>query len=248
MRHRSFGSLAFLTLLLAGAVGVLVNACAGTGPEALPEDESAIEVVGPPAVPPPAAAPTGDADVAGAAASTPAAVQPSVAPRPHLDPTAPPRYVPLRLSGLNGGEIGFLVPGDVENTVAMLLDFDAATGRRPWAERYRVLSRDGDRVVAEWRFKGKMGVAPTVQIAFTVDPQDDRVRIRYQVVDSAFGLKSFFGDYVVEPVQADPPVSRIVERVFIDSGLPFVNASAEDVENGLREDARRLQAWAHERR
>jgi hypothetical protein len=36
--------------------------------------------------------------------------------------------------------------------------------------------------------------------------------------------------------------------LFIDSGLPFVGASEDDIAAGLREDVRRLRAWAESRR
>ncbi|MEE9395091.1 MAG: hypothetical protein V3W41_21590, partial [Planctomycetota bacterium] len=67
-------------------------------------------------------------------------------------------------------------------------------------------------------------------------------------VKEDFGLAAFFGDYLCETIPNDPRLSKLTERVFIDSGLWIANASKEEVEAGLREDARLLVAWAKELR
>ena len=66
-------------------------------------------------------------------------------------------------------------------------------------------------------------------------------------VKKAMGIATFFGDYRIEPVAGSPPRCLVTERVFLDSGLAFANASHEDLEKGLAEDARLLKAWMAER-
>jgi hypothetical protein len=154
---------------------------------------------------------------------------------------------PLELKGVRGGEITLLIDGSPEQVLEMLLDFAAADGHRAWAREYRLLESDGETVRAEWRFEGKMGVDPTVELSFRRIPGGELIVLRYELSKTAFGLAAFFGDYRIRSVARDPPRSLLVQRVFIDSGLFFVNASAEDIAAGLREDARLMRAWMRER-
>ncbi len=70
----------------------------------------------------------------------------------------------------------------------------------------------------------------------------------YAILEPGFGMAAFFGDYRIFPVDGDAERSILEERIFIDSGLMFANASAEDIEDGLREDADALRAWIRARR
>ncbi len=67
------------------------------------------------------------------------------------------------------------------------------------------------------------------------------VVIRFFIEKSAFGLKKFDGEYEIQPVGKD--WSQVREQVFIHSGLPLVNASAKDLQDGLTEDATMIQKW-----
>jgi hypothetical protein len=154
---------------------------------------------------------------------------------------------PLELKGVRGGEIALLIDGSPEQVSAMLLDFAHADGHRAWAREYRLLDSEGEEVRAEWRFEGKMGVDPTVELSFRRIAGVEPIVLRYELSETAFGLAAFFGDYRIQSVPGDPARSLLVERVFIDSGLFFVNASAEDIAAGLREDARLMRAWMRER-
>jgi hypothetical protein len=152
--------------------------------------------------------------------------------------------VPLELDGVKGGALAFVVPGTVEQVSAALLDFDHAAGHRSWAKRgYRTISRSPERVHAEWRFEGRMGMHPTIEVEFLPETDARGSRIRYRLVKKGLGIATFFGDYRLEPVAGSPARTRVTERVFLDSGLAFANASHEDLEKGLQEDARLLAAW-----
>ena len=153
----------------------------------------------------------------------------------------------LREQGVTGGSIQFVVPGTVEGVASMLTDFNNAQGRRAWARAYRVISQSGNRVVAEWRFKGKMGVKPTVHLGFDTQRVGSSIVISYRVVKRAFGIKRFFGQYRVDPIPEQPGRVRVEERVFIHSGIAFATASDDDIRKGLRKDAELIRAWATER-
>jgi hypothetical protein len=149
--------------------------------------------------------------------------------------------------GLEGGELRFVVSGRPEAVLAMLEDFDSAAGHRPWAEDYRTLASDAETLRARWSFRGKMGIDPEVELAFQRVPVDEGLRVDYRVVKRAFGLKEFRGSYELRALPGEPARTEVVERVFIDSGLPFVNASSADIEAGLLADARGLRSWMAER-
>jgi hypothetical protein len=175
----------------------------------------------------------------------PAPVAPAVAREPA--PWPEPLYQALELRGVKGGRIEFLLPGTPEQVHAMLLDFEGAEGHRSWARGYQTLERSPGRVVAEWRFRGKMGINPTVHIAFESKQEGAATTVSYTLVKKAFGIASFFGDYRIEPLPDQPGRTRLSERVFIDSGIPFTNAKPEDIEKGLREDARLMRLWMEQR-
>ena len=47
----------------------------------------------------------------------------------------------------------------------------------------------------------------------------------------------------VAPASSTPTGSAFTQRVFIDSGLWIANASTDEIEAGLREDAKRIREW-----
>lgn len=155
---------------------------------------------------------------------------------------------PLELDGVRGASVQVTLDGEPDEVLEMLLDFERAQGNRAWAEAYEVVSREADRVVARWTFAGKAGLNPTIELEFVVERREDPVYVTYEAIEPSFGLAAFFGDYtVVEHPDAGGGRSVLRERVYVDSGLPFANATAEDLERGLREDARRMRAWMRER-
>ncbi|HGY91761.1 MAG TPA: hypothetical protein ENK43_11375 [Planctomycetes bacterium] len=164
---------------------------------------------------------------------------------------APPRhpivYEALEYKGVRGGRITFDTEGRPEEVLAMLLDFEHAKGHRAWAKTYESLPAVEGRPRARWNFEGHMGINPSVILEFDIRHEaGDAIVVRYKLVKTAFGLGAFFGDYRIEPI-AGARRSRLTERVFIDSGTWLANASKKDVEDGLREDARLIQAWMKER-
>ncbi|MFQ5417784.1 MAG: SRPBCC family protein [Myxococcota bacterium] len=152
-------------------------------------------------------------------------------------------YAKLSLRGVRGGRLRFELPGSVDEVVAMLLDFDHAAGHRPWAKKYRMLSRSSEGVVAEWAFNGKLGIEPTVRIEFAVERRKGGAVVRFHLTRTAFGVAAFFGDYRLAPLKGEPRKVQVTARVYIDSGLLFVNASHDDIAKGLREDARQMAEW-----
>ena len=155
---------------------------------------------------------------------------------------------PLDLEGVRGGRIAFTLDGSPSQVLEMLLDFEQATGRRAWARTYELLSREQGVVTARWIFKGRFGINPKVVLEFRSQELPEALVVTYELVQAGFGMAAFFGDYRVFPVNGDAERSILEERVFIDSGLRFANASAEDIEDGLREDANTLRAWMLVRR
>ncbi|MEQ8763528.1 MAG: hypothetical protein RL885_06355 [Planctomycetota bacterium] len=153
----------------------------------------------------------------------------------------------LEHEDIRGGAMWFALDGSPEEVFEALLDFEEAAGHRSWAKEFDVLERVDDRVVARWHFEGKMGINPECVLVFEPVKLGDRRIIRYEQRETSFGLAAFFGDYQIVPVKDRPNRSILGERVFIDSGLFFVNASEEDIADGLREDARRLREWMKER-
>lgn len=155
---------------------------------------------------------------------------------------------PLDLEGVRGGRIAFTLDGPADQVLEMLLDFEQASGRRIWARTYTLLSSEEGVVTARWKFKGRLGINPTVVLEFRTEERPEAWVVTYEVLEPGFGMAAFFGDYRIFPVSGDAGRSILEERVFIDSGLVFANASAEDLENGLREDADALRAWILVRR
>lgn len=150
-------------------------------------------------------------------------------------PPVEPVFVERSRGGAAGGELTFVVSGDPDEVLAMLLDFPAQTGARPWAEEYETVEHDAERVVARWVFRGKLGVHPTARIEFRPESDGDARRLAFRVVEGALGLRTFDGAIRLVPLDGGRTLVR--ELVRIDSGLPFVNASVADVEAGLRADA-----------
>ncbi len=167
---------------------------------------------------------------------------PADTPRRH-----PMVYEALEYKGVRGGRIAFDTEGRPQEVLAMLLDFDHAKGHRAWAKTYESLPAVDGRPRARWNFEGHMGINPSVVLEFDVRRESgDAIVVRYKLVKTAFGLGAFFGDYRIERIKGARR-SRLTERVFIDSGTWLANASAKDVEDGLREDARLIQTWMKER-
>jgi len=154
---------------------------------------------------------------------------------------------PLELRGVRGGVIALTLPGSASEVLAMLLDLDHAAGHRAWARSYRILERSATRVHSEWSFEGRMGINPTVQLELTVQSSQPPLVLNFKLVKPTFGLAAFFGDYRITTLPAEPPRCLLEERVFIDSGIFLANASEQDIRDGLREDARLMRAWMHER-
>ncbi len=152
----------------------------------------------------------------------------------------------LEVQGVRGGEIAAVMDGAPDQVLAMLLDFAHADGHRAWAEHFTLVSEAGDRVVAHWDFRGKMGIHPSLELGFEVTRAAGEIVVEFQQLESAFGLSAFFGDDRIQTV-AGRSGCVLIERVFIDSGLPFVGASAADLEEGLRADIRRLREWLRDR-
>lgn len=150
---------------------------------------------------------------------------------------------PLEQDGVRGGRVAFTVDRSPEEVLEMLLDFEGADGHRSWARKFELLERSQAVVRARWTFAGRLGMNPSVVIELTPERHGAATVVTYRVTEPAFGLAAFFGDYWILPL--DTGGSIVVERVFIDSGVVFANASARDIAAGLREDARRLREWAH---
>jgi hypothetical protein len=146
-----------------------------------------------------------------------------------------------------GGEISFVAPGTPRDILGLLLDFHGDAGHRPWRAGNRLLSIEGDRYRVEARYSGRVGINPTVVLVYEVLPtlEGHGYVVKFQVDEAAFGLKRFEGEYEVRAVDAG--CSRLRELVFIDSGLPFVNASPEDIHAALHEDAGSIRKWIRER-
>lgn len=145
---------------------------------------------------------------------------------------------------LRGGCLTTTLDAPAERVVAALLEHDEADGHRAWAREQRTLERDGDRLLVEWRFRGRMGIAPEVVLELRRRRERLATVIDFELARAAFGLAVFEGSWRVTPLPDGR--ARLEATVFIDSGLPYVNASLEDVERGLREDARLLAEWVKE--
>jgi len=158
---------------------------------------------------------------------------------------AGPDYQPLALSGVRGGKLRFDLPGTVDAVVDMLLDFDHMNGKRPWAKHYRTIKQTEARTLAEWTFRGKLGIAPKVELEYRLTRARGSATIRFHLTKKAFGVAAYFGEFRLVPAGANRV--SVVAQVFIDSGLIFVNASAKDIEKGLREDAKQLAQWIQDR-
>jgi len=257
---------------LVAAMGLCLavsNGCAGDGPDELPPEELETEAAptpvaaGPSVAAPSAAlaAPTGVAPKSPAAPAAPAAPTASAAPtapeaptapaatvRPPLRPLSESTFQPLTLKGTRGGKLEYDIDGTPAEVAGMLLDFEGANGVRPWATKYHLLSTTGDTTKAEWQFKGKMGVNPKVVVALVrTDGAGAIVRIRFKLERKAFGIAAFFGDWKIRPVPGVEGRSHMTARIYIDSGLPFVNASSKDIEDGLRKDAAKMRPWMQRR-
>jgi len=159
---------------------------------------------------------------------------------------------PLELEGVRGGRMTFALEGTPREVVAMLLDFDSATGHRPWAVDYERLTGEEAQgmpqpVRSRWRFEGKAGIDPTIVLDFTLDDASIPTTLEFHASEPAFGLAAFFGEHRIWPHPERDEAAIMELSIYIDSGLPFVNATAEDLEAGLREDAAMMRAWMRER-
>ena len=157
-------------------------------------------------------------------------------------------YRALRYKGVIGGSFAFDLMGSPEEVADMLMNFQGTARHRAWAEAFALKSVTKKATVVTWQFEGKAGINPTVDLKFRRVRGKKGLVVRYKIVKEDFGLAAFFGDYLCETIPNDPRLSKLTERVFIDSGLWIANASKEEVEAGLREDARLLVAWAKELR
>lgn len=100
---------------------------------------------------------------------------------------------------------------------------------------------------ARWKFEGKAGLNPTIVLEFTLDDSRVPTRLEFRTVEPAFGLAAFFGLHELWPHPDRQRATVMRLSIHIDSGVPFANATADDLELGLREDVRMLRAWMAER-
>jgi len=155
-------------------------------------------------------------------------------------------YVDLSSDRFPGGQLTFVLPGTPTQVLDMLLDFDRASGHRAWAQEYRLLEHGTVRTRARWTFRGKFGINPEVTIEFRRLAASEGVHVEYGVIESSFGMRSFAGEYRLTLLEGPTPMTLMTQSVFIDSGLRS-NASAADIEAGLRADARLMKEWMLER-
>lgn len=153
----------------------------------------------------------------------------------------------LDYKGVRGGKITIDLEGSPEEVLEMLLDFEHADGKRAWAKNYVLLGREGDSTAARWHFEGKAGMNPTCELRFDTVRRERDIVLRYRLTKPDFGLQAFFGDYRMTARDTTPPTTRLVERVFIDSGVFIANATDTDIAEGLREDAKLMTEWMTER-
>ncbi len=189
-----------------------------------------------------------------AAPAKPADPTPAPAPAPAPAASAPTpvpsdmKYSALKIKSVKGGQLVYAAHGTPDGFVQMLGDFENALGNRAWAQTYETLERSADRVVAKWKFRGKMGINPTVHIEFVTTKRSEAgATVEFKLVKKSLGIASFFGDFKITRLPGTPPRVQVVQRQFIDSGISFANASAEDIEKGLREDARLIRLWMEKR-
>jgi hypothetical protein len=152
-----------------------------------------------------------------------------------------PRYSALADGEVLGGEITFTVSGAPKDLLSMILDFDHEAGHRPWRLRTSLIETDGARYRVEAEYEGKAGLNPSVVLVHEVSTVTGGYLVRFRIEEPAFGLETFTGEY--EMIATGPDSSRFRERVFIDSGLPFINATEEDIRDALLRDAEDIRSW-----
>jgi len=162
--------------------------------------------------------------------------------------TSRPCYARLARNGTPSGRLGIALPASPREVLAMLLDFDRAAGHRAWFKSAKVLERAPGRVLVRWKMHGKLGINPSVTIEFRVSDEARATRVRYQITRPGFGLAVFSGCYDLQAIGAQAAHTRLMQTVYIASGLPFVGASPQDIADGLREDAALLRDWLEQRR
>jgi hypothetical protein len=156
---------------------------------------------------------------------------------------------PLDAEGVRGGRIVYTLPGSPEAVYEMLFDFEGASGRRVWAREYRLVERTATGAIAHFVLEGRMGIHPQCDVEFVVETLPTTPRsysIEFRLVAPAFGLAAFFGDHALTPVGKGDE-TLVTSRIYIDSGLPIVNATAKNIEDGLREDVEQMRIWMRER-
>lgn len=158
---------------------------------------------------------------------------------------AGPKFTKLRYKDVRGGRITVEIPGTPSQVEEALLDFANAAGNRAWAREYRTIKTEGDEIWANWKFDGKMGINPDVDLHFRRGLKDGARRLRFRLSRKAYGLAAFFGDYQLR--EAKPGYTSLRAQVFIDSGLWIANASFDEIRDGLVEDAKLLDAWMKKR-
>ena len=219
-----------IRLLVLLALGFSTGACSTTpGATELPE---------------PGPAESGREEAMSVPVEVPVVREPEAATAPSpADPPAPNYpYEKLEYKGVRGGRIRFEVAGTPDDVLAMLLDFDHAAGHRAWAKTYTALPDDGTRRLARWDFEGEAGINPSVDLEFTERRNEKGITLRYKLARTEFGLAAFFGAYEIRPT-SESLRSQLTETVFIDSGTWLANASEEEIEAGLREDAKLIVEW-----
>ena len=157
------------------------------------------------------------------------------------------RFQPIQRRGVRGGQLTTVLPGTPEQVADMILDFDEAARHRSFAREMRVLSRKGNRVEVAISLKGKMGISPKIHVAYTKTQVGDAVRVEYVLTKKAFGISSYSGELMIEPVEGTPARSKYTSKTFVASGIMFAKVKSSDIERGQRTDAGELRTWMTKR-
>ena len=163
-----------------------------------------------------------------------------------IDPTV--SFEPLTEGGVQGGEATTLLPGTPAQILAAITNFAEAARRRSFANAIEVVRVEGDTTEVALTLKGRVGVNPTIHVAYTTTrPEPGVIEVHYRLTKKALGIAHYAGRYRIEPVAGHPPRSRFRSRLFLGSGISLMAIDHEDIEAGQRTDQAELRAWLHER-
>ncbi len=149
---------------------------------------------------------------------------------------------------VEGSGLSFVLDGTPRDVLAMLLDFEGANGRREWCERYKAVSVGEGTAEAVWYFKRYKIFKPVVTLLYEFEESNggDRIVIDFHAAAPVPGVAALFGQYQLYALEGEIDETLMRAQVFIDTGLP-IDVDQEDVEEGLRTDAKNLRAWIRER-